>query len=258
MSDDPLSEEFARWSSEDVVSSVVAELIEGAHAAASEKELASKARVRGARRHDGDAAGGALLLPRGGRRRVVGGGAADVGADDEPAPASIDSWSRGAVASRKKRRRSCCPRPATRAAWRAAAERPANSPRSPRRPTEPAKEAPRLSSRPGAEQFKAPEKGSGGFGAPSRPKEEKPVMTPAEIRAAKRSRSGARSRAARGAQGGVQGARLHLRQRGERHRPPAGTRARAASPPPSHPPSPRRRRSPPPPPPRSTPTASAR
>ena len=45
MSDDPLSEEFARWSSEDVVSSVVAELIEGAHAAASEKELASKARA---------------------------------------------------------------------------------------------------------------------------------------------------------------------------------------------------------------------
>ena len=45
MSDDPLSEEFARWSSEDVVSSVVAEPIEGAHAAASEKELASKARA---------------------------------------------------------------------------------------------------------------------------------------------------------------------------------------------------------------------
>ena len=188
MSDDPLSEEFARWSSEDVVSSVVAELIEGAHAAASEKELASKARAYAVR-------GGTMAMLQAVRCYFLeaDGGESSAAAqptwapDDEPAPASIDSWSRGAVASRKKAPPLVLPTPgyASSVASSGRSGR-LNSPRSPRRPTgAPEKEAPRLSSRPGAEQFKAPEKGSGGFGAPSKPKEEKPVMTPAEIRAAK-------------------------------------------------------------------------
>ena len=121
MSDDPLSEEFARWSSEDVVSSVVAELIEGAHAAASEKELASKARAYAVR-------GGTMAMLQAVRCYFLeaDGGESSAAAqptwapDDEPAPASIDSWSRGAVASRKKAPPLLLPTPATRAAWRAA------------------------------------------------------------------------------------------------------------------------------------------
>ena len=110
MSDDPLSEEFARWSSEDVVSSVVAELIEGAHAAASEKELASKARAYAVR-------GGTMAMLQAVRCYFLeaDGGESSAAAqptwapDDEPAPASIDSWSRGAVASRKGAPRAVLP-----------------------------------------------------------------------------------------------------------------------------------------------------
>ena len=191
----------------------------GAHAAASEKELAARrGRTRGGtmRCCRRCAATSSRRTAASRRRRR-----SDVGARRGARP-RVDRLScRGAVASRKGA--------AARAAHArlrdsvAAGGRPAQLAAPPRRPTEPAKEAPRLSSRPGAEQFKAPEKGSGGWRRRAQGGEAGDDS--GGIRAAKWNGAARGAQALAALKGSSRGATT-LRQCGERHRPPAGARAR--------------------------------